>query len=119
MPVLDATPATAMVFHPSGNNVLIVSSAANQIHALDVEMKAPGEWSKRYGAQVAKKLLDFPGGIIGLSLPPSPKSTSIIAYSSRSVFGMLTSLFFPVCIVKILFFGMLQILFLSCERFVA
>lgn len=86
MPVLDGTPATAMVFHPSGNNVLIVSSAANQIHALDVEMKAPGEWSKRYGAQVAKKLLDFPGGIIGLSLPPSPKSTSIIAYSSRSLF---------------------------------
>jgi U3 small nucleolar RNA-associated protein 4 len=70
--VLDGTPATAMVFHPGSNNVLIVSSAANQIHALDVEVKAPGEWSKRNGARIAKKMQDFP-----------PTSTSIIAYSSR------------------------------------
>lgn len=81
--MLDGTPATAMVFHPGNNNVLIVSSAANQIHALDVEVRAPGEWSKRNGARVAKKLVNFPGGIIGLSLPSLPTSTSIIAYSSR------------------------------------
>lgn len=85
VPVLDGTPATAMVFHPGSNNVLIVSSAANQIHALDVEVKAPGEWSKRNGACIAKKMQDFPGSIIGLSLPSTPTSTSIIAYSSRAM----------------------------------
>lgn len=83
VPVLDGTPATAMVFHPGSTNVLIVSSAANQIHALDVEVKAPGEWSKRNGARIAHKMQDFPGSIIGLSLPSTPTSTSIIAYSSR------------------------------------
>ena len=81
--MLDGTPATAMVFHPGSTNVLILSSAANQIHALDVEVKAPGEWSKRNGARIAKKMQDFPGSIIGLSLPSTPTSTSIIAYSSR------------------------------------
>ncbi|KAG0557990.1 hypothetical protein KC19_11G171000 [Ceratodon purpureus] len=85
VPVLDGTPATAMVFHPGSNNVLIVSSAANQIHALDVEVKAPGEWSKRNGARIAKKMQDFPGSIIGLSLPSTPTSTSIIAYSSSAM----------------------------------
>lgn len=72
-----------MIFHPGNNNVLIVSSAANQIHALDVEVKAPGEWSRRNGAYIAKKMQDFPGSVIGLSLPLTPSSTSIIAYSSR------------------------------------
>lgn len=85
VPVLDGTPATAMVFHPGSSNVLIVSSAANQIHVLDVEMRAPGGWSKRNGMRIAKKLLEFPGGISGLSLPISPESTSLIAYSSRYV----------------------------------
>ncbi|XP_024356552.1 WD repeat-containing protein PCN isoform X2 [Physcomitrium patens] len=85
VPVLDGTPATAMVFHPGSNNVLFVSSAANQIHALDVEARAPGQWSRHNGARVAKKLQDFPGTIIGLSLPSYPKSTSIIAYSSSAM----------------------------------
>jgi U3 small nucleolar RNA-associated protein 4 len=65
--------------------VLIVSSAANQLYVLDVEMKVPGEWYKRYGMHIAKQLLEFPGGIVGLSLPLSPDSTSIIAYSSSAM----------------------------------
>jgi hypothetical protein len=83
VPVFDGTPATAAVFHTGFSNVLIVSSAANQLYVLDVEMKVPGEWYKRYGMHIAKQLLEFPGGIVGLSLPLSPDSTSIIAYSSR------------------------------------
>jgi U3 small nucleolar RNA-associated protein 4 len=83
VPVFDGTPATAAVFHAGFSNVLIVSSPANQLYVLDVEMKVPGEWYKRYGMHIAKQLLEFPGGIVGLSLPLSPDSTSIIAYSSR------------------------------------
>ena len=80
--MLDGNPATAMIFHPESNNVLFVSSAANQIHALDVEVKAPGEWTRRHGAHIARKMQEFPGTVIGLSLP-STSSTSLIAYSSR------------------------------------
>jgi len=85
VPVFDGTPATAAVFHAGFSNVLIVSSAANQLYVLDVEMKVPGEWYKRYGMHIAKQLLEFPGGIVGLSLPLSPDSTSIIAYSSSAM----------------------------------
>ncbi|CAK9875951.1 unnamed protein product [Sphagnum jensenii] len=85
VPVFDGTPATAAVFHAGFSNVLIVSSAANQLYVLDVEMKVPGEWYKRYGMHIAKQLLEFPGGIVGLSLPLLPDSTSIIAYSSSAM----------------------------------
>lgn len=81
--MLDGNAATAMLFHPELNNVLIVSSAANQIHVLDVEVKAPGEWSRRNSAHIANKLQEFPGTIIGLSLPSTASSASLIAYSSR------------------------------------
>lgn len=93
-----------MVFYPGNNNVLIVSSAANQIHALDVEVRAPGQWSRRNGARIAKKLQDFPGTIIGLSLPSHPKSTSIIAYSSRYP-SLPASLHKDICFV--IFFNLL------------
>lgn len=85
VPVFHGTSATAMLFLPSKSSVLIMSSAANQIHDLDVEMKAPGEWSKLSGARVAKTLVDFPGSIIGLSLSTLPTSTSIIAYSPSAM----------------------------------
>lgn len=81
--MLDGNAATAMLFHPELNNVLIVSSAANQIHVLDVEVKAPGEWSRRNSARIANRMQDFPGTVIGLSLPSTPSSASLIAYSSR------------------------------------
>ncbi|CAM6020208.1 unnamed protein product [Sphagnum balticum] len=85
VPVFDGTPATAAVFHAGFSNVLILSSSANHLYVLDVEMKVPGEWYKRNGMHIAKQLLEFPGGIAGLSLPLSPDSTSIIVYSSSAM----------------------------------
>ncbi|KAL2645510.1 hypothetical protein R1flu_013097 [Riccia fluitans] len=85
VPVMDGTVATSAVFRPSTGNLLIVSTAGNQLHVLDVEAKELTDWSLANAEVLSQRLLEFPGGITGLSVPPSPVSTTIIAYSSRAM----------------------------------
>ncbi|BBN10610.1 U3 small nucleolar RNA-associated protein 4 [Marchantia polymorpha subsp. ruderalis] len=85
VPVMDGTVATSAIFRPSSSNVLIISTAGNQLHVLDVEAKELTKWSTANGEVLSMRLLDFPGGITGLSVPPTPVSTTVIAYSSRAM----------------------------------
>ncbi|KAG6555830.1 hypothetical protein Mapa_002471 [Marchantia paleacea] len=85
VPVMDGTVATSAIFRPSSSNVLIISTAGNQLHVLDVEAKELTKWSTANGEILSMRLLDFPGGITGLSVPPTPVSTTVIAYSSRAM----------------------------------
>lgn len=82
MPALDGASVTAAVFHPS-SRVLVVGTASNQLHVLDVEAKTLGDWSKKYGSQLPKEFLEFPGGLSGLSMPSWMDTTSLIVYSPR------------------------------------
>ncbi|KAJ7533600.1 hypothetical protein O6H91_13G056600 [Diphasiastrum complanatum] len=85
IPLLDGAPPTAIEFHPGNLSVMIVSTAGNHIHVLDVEARALTEWSKMSQAHVPPEISEFPGGITGLSVPFSSKSTSIIAYSPKAM----------------------------------
>ncbi|XP_024544921.1 WD repeat-containing protein PCN isoform X1 [Selaginella moellendorffii] len=85
VPLFDGTPATAAVFHPGNNAVLIVTTAANKIHVLDIAARELGRWSKENHASIPSEILEFPGGISGLTVSPSTGSTEIIAYSPRAM----------------------------------
>ncbi|CAM6083883.1 unnamed protein product [Calypogeia fissa] len=84
-PVPDGSVATSAIFRRSSSNVLIISTSTNQIHVLNVEAKELSEWSAINGPQMSRCMLDFPGAIIGLSVPPKSTSTSVIAYSPRAM----------------------------------
>lgn len=83
VPVPDGSAATAAIFRLSSSNVLIISTSTNQIHVLDVEVRELSEWSVVNGPRMTESMLEFPGPIIGLSVPPTSTSTAVIAYSSR------------------------------------
>ncbi|KAF9606499.1 hypothetical protein IFM89_025774 [Coptis chinensis] len=89
---LDGASVTAGGFPPSNSNVLIITTSSNQVYAFDVEAKQLGEWSRRHMFVLPRRFLEFPGEIIGLSFPPSSRSTSVIIYSARAMclidFGM-------------------------------
>lgn len=82
---LDGAGVTAAGFHPSNKNVLVVTTSSNHVYALDVDAKQLGEWSKRFTFGLPKHFLEFPGGIVGLSFPPSAKATSVIVYSTSAM----------------------------------
>ncbi|KAL3698853.1 hypothetical protein R1sor_012929 [Riccia sorocarpa] len=85
VPVMDGTTATSAIFSPSSSGVLIISTAGNQLHALDVEAKELTSWSVANWQVLAQRLLEFPGGVTGLSVPSSSASSTVIAYSSRAM----------------------------------
>uniref|UniRef100_A0A0D6QXE5 Uncharacterized protein n=1 Tax=Araucaria cunninghamii TaxID=56994 RepID=A0A0D6QXE5_ARACU len=82
---LDGCSVTAAGFHPSSGNVLVVTTSSNHVYVLDVDAKQLGEWSKRYTSGLPRRFLEFPGEVIGLSFPPSPKATSVIVHSSKAM----------------------------------
>eukprot|EP00850_Spirogloea_muscicola_P015138 SM000113S24094 [mRNA] locus=s113:305894:309907:- [translate_table: standard] len=84
LPVLDSGLPMALAFHPS-SDVLVVGTSVNRVHVLDVEARQLAAWSKESGSRLPRSLLELPGGISGLSLPPAPDANSIIAYSSRAM----------------------------------
>eukprot|EP00850_Spirogloea_muscicola_P009057 SM000050S16982 [mRNA] locus=s50:211200:215257:+ [translate_table: standard] len=84
LPVLDSGLPTALSFHPS-SDVLVVGTSVNRVHLLDVKARQLSAWSKGSGSRLPRSLLELPGGISGLSLPPAPDGNSIIAYSSRAM----------------------------------
>ncbi|KAA8528450.1 hypothetical protein F0562_035805 [Nyssa sinensis] len=89
---LDGASVTAGGFTPRNSNVLIISTSSNQVYAFDVEAKQLGEWSMRHTFVLPRRYQEFPGEVIGLSFPPSSKSSSVIIYSARAMclidFGM-------------------------------
>eukprot|EP00850_Spirogloea_muscicola_P011716 SM000073S21492 [mRNA] locus=s73:500966:505004:- [translate_table: standard] len=84
LPVLDCGLPTALAFHPSSDE-LVIGTSVNRVHVLDVEARQLSAWSKASGSRLPRCLLELPGGISGLSLPPAPDANSIIAYSSRAM----------------------------------
>lgn len=82
---LDGAGVTAAGFHPSNKNVFVVTTSSNHVYVLDVDAKQLGEWSKRFTFGLPKRFLEFPGGILGLSFPPSPKATSVIVHSASAM----------------------------------
>lgn len=85
VPPLDGSCVTATLFHPGSSSVLIVATNANGLYVLDVEARRLGEWSRQNGSRLPRSFLEFPGGIQGLSMCPSQKTTTIIAYSSKAM----------------------------------
>ncbi|GAA0151247.1 hypothetical protein LIER_10006 [Lithospermum erythrorhizon] len=82
---LDGASVAAGGFAPGNSNVLIISTSSNQMYAFDVEAKQLGEWSMRHTFSLPRRYQDFPGEVIGLSFQPSSCSSSVIAYSPRSM----------------------------------
>ncbi|GAA0186765.1 hypothetical protein LIER_34053 [Lithospermum erythrorhizon] len=82
---LDGASVAAGGFTPGNSNVLIISTSSNQMYAFDVEAKQLGEWSMRHTFSLPRRYQDFPGEVIGLSFQPSSCSSSVIAYSPRSM----------------------------------
>ena len=80
---LDGASVAAAGFHPRDNNVLVISTSSNQVFALDVEARELGKWSLLQTLCLPKRYQEFPGEVLGLSLTPSPSSSSVIVYSSR------------------------------------
>ncbi|KAA8537865.1 hypothetical protein F0562_027555 [Nyssa sinensis] len=89
---LDGASVTAGGFTPRNSNVLVISTSSNQVYAFDVEAKQLGEWSMQHTFVLPRRYQEFPGEVIGLSFPPSSKSSSVIIYSARAMclidFGM-------------------------------
>lgn len=85
VPPLDGSPVTAVIFHPGSSGILIIATSANLLHVLDVEARRLGEWSRQNGSSLPRSFLEFPGGIQGLSMSPSWKTTSIIAYGAQAM----------------------------------
>lgn len=83
VPPLDGSYVTAASFHPGNSGILIVTTNTNILFMLDVESRKLGEWSRNNGHRLPRSFLEFPGGIQGLSVCPSPKRTIAIAYSSK------------------------------------
>ncbi|GAB4830243.1 hypothetical protein Ancab_019883 [Ancistrocladus abbreviatus] len=81
---LDGASVTAGGFPPQNSNVLLIITSSNQVYALDVEAKQLGEWSRRNSFHLPRRFLEFPGEVIGLSFPPSTRS-SVVVYSSRAM----------------------------------
>lgn len=80
---LDGASVTAGGFTPRNSNVLIICNSSNQVYAFDVEAKQLGEWSMKHTFALPKRFQEFPGEVIGLSFPPSLKSSTVIIYSAR------------------------------------
>lgn len=85
VPPLDGSYVTAASFHPGNSGILIVTTNTNILFMLDVESRKLGEWSRNNGHRLPRSFLEFPGGIQGLSVCPSPKRTIAIAYSSKAM----------------------------------
>lgn len=82
---LDGASVTAGGFTPRNSNILIIATSSNQVYAFDVDAKQLGEWSMRHTFLMPQRYQEFPGEVIGLSFPPSPKSSSVIIYSARAM----------------------------------
>ncbi|GBG66273.1 hypothetical protein CBR_g57871 [Chara braunii] len=78
----DGSLVTALVFHP-GSGALILATAMNKIHVLDVEARCLANWSRMNGKKLPRRLLEMPGCITGLSVPPNAHSAAVIAYTSK------------------------------------
>lgn len=85
LPSPGATLPTALTFHPSRSE-LVVATASNEIHVLDVERKDFTPWSKKIEGKYPSVLLELQGGITGLSMSPNDKSDKLIVYGSRRMF---------------------------------
>ncbi|CAI0421608.1 unnamed protein product [Linum tenue] len=81
---LDGASVTAGGFPPQNNNVLVVTTSANQVYAFDVEAKQLGDWSRRHTSYLPRRYQEFPGEVIGLSFQPSSASASAFIYSARA-----------------------------------
>eukprot|EP00897_Mesotaenium_endlicherianum_P000557 jgi/Mesen1/10501/ME000083S10004 len=82
VPALDGFLPTAAIFLLNSTE-LVVATAGNRVHLLNIEAKALAPWSKANGDRLPRRLLEMPGGITGLSVPPHAASSSVVAYSSR------------------------------------
>ncbi|MQM05672.1 hypothetical protein Taro_038481 [Colocasia esculenta] len=89
---LNGASVTAGGFLPNNSNILVITTSSNHVFVFDVEAKQLGEWSRHHSYALPRRFQDFPGEIVGLSFPPSSRSTSVIIYSSRAMclidFGM-------------------------------
>ncbi|KAL8130963.1 hypothetical protein AgCh_007044 [Apium graveolens] len=79
---LDGASVAAGGFTPRNSNILVISTSSNQVYVFDVDAKQLGEWSIRHTFTLPKSYIEFPGEVIGLTFPTSPKASSVIVYSA-------------------------------------
>jgi hypothetical protein len=83
VPPLDGFLPTALSFHPALPNHLIISTSANRLHIVDVHAKSTVDWNRLVGEPLPQQLLEFPGGVTGLSVDPLGESLGLVAYGPK------------------------------------
>jgi hypothetical protein len=83
VPPLDGFLPTALSFHPALPNHLVISTSANRLHVVDVRAKSTVDWNRLVGEPLPQQLLEFPGGITGLSVDPLGESLGLVAYGPK------------------------------------
>ncbi|KAK3242493.1 hypothetical protein CYMTET_47817 [Cymbomonas tetramitiformis] len=62
---------TSLAFSPA-SDILVVTTATNQLHVFDVEAKELTPWSREHGRKLPARMLHMPGHLSGITFHPAP-----------------------------------------------